>query len=168
MSEARLAPRHGDDVGIVAVARMAQHVVKARSERPVVSYGSDAELAGRLERHDAYIHSLQWSRRFMGLKLFMSLATGYLRARLVAEGWCIRNDSRLPLLCFAPTGEPGDARILQIEQAVAASGRAWISSVRLRSSLVLRACITSFESTRRDIDALIRLLAGARAAMPQA
>jgi len=133
-----------------------------------------------VEHHDAYIHSLQWSRRFIGLKLFMALATDglpgyqamiqrqlelgtYLKARLKEEGWHIKNASKLPLVCFAPAEQPADEQVLRIERAVADSGDAWISSVRVRKSLVLRACITSFESTHEDVDALMGLLADARA-----
>ncbi len=66
---------------------------------------------------DPYAHSMQWSRRFIGLKLFLSLAVagweGYeeairhqtamgdrLRERLREEGWAIVNDTPLPVVCF--------------------------------------------------------------------
>ncbi len=71
------------------------------------------------EHRDAYIHSVQWSRRFIGAKLFASLATlglpGYqhmiarqfelgarLRTRLAEEQWQIDNQAQLPLVCFSP------------------------------------------------------------------
>ena len=132
------------------------------------------------ERHDAYIHSMQWSRRFIGGKLFMALATlgldGYramigrqfaladrLRSRLADDGWAIANDTALPLVCFFPAdGE--DESVRAIEAAVVASGRAWLSSVRLRGQLVLRACITGFETDADDVEALVSFLAEARRA----
>ncbi len=47
------------------------------------------------QRHDAYIHSMQWSRRFIGAKLFTALATlafdGYRASRKADEpaaGYC--------------------------------------------------------------------------------
>ena len=60
---------------------------------------------------------MQWSRRFIGLKVLLSLMVagwdGYsstirhqtamgdaLRARLVGEGWKIRNEAKLPVVCF--------------------------------------------------------------------
>lgn len=130
------------------------------------------------ERHDAYIHSMQWSRRFIGGKLFMALATlgldGYremidrqfaladlLRCRLADSGWTILNHTALPLVCFAPSSGD-DESIRSIEAAVLATGQAWLSSVRLRGRLVLRACITGFETDATDIERLIALLAGAR------
>lgn len=131
------------------------------------------------ERHDAYIHSLQWSRRFIGGKLFVALAAlgadGYaaliqkqiemgrlLRSRLRATGWRLLNDTPFPLVCFVP--DDGDeANIRRIEHTVCASGLAWISTVALSGRLALRACITSFETSAADIDCLIDLLSRVRA-----
>jgi aromatic-L-amino-acid/L-tryptophan decarboxylase len=47
---------------------------------------------------------------------------------------------------------------------VAASGVAWLSSVALDKRLVLRACITSYETTVDDIDDLLTVLDKARRA----
>lgn len=130
------------------------------------------------ELRDPYIHSLQWSRRFIGAKLFTALATlgldGYralidrsfeladrLRMGLARDGWIIRNDTGLPLVCFAPA-DAREGLVLDIERTVARSGAAWISSVRLQGSPVLRACITSFETSEADVDALLGALRVAR------
>lgn len=130
------------------------------------------------ERHDAYIHSMQWSRRFIGGKLFAALATlgleGYraiigrqfaladqLRRRLLDGGWSILNETALPLICFAPV-DSDDEAVRDIEAAVISSGQAWLSSVRLGDRLVLRACITGFETDEADIAALVSLLAEVR------
>lgn len=161
---------------------MACGMYLARSWEPLThafSVSTSYMPSASVEHHDAYIHSLQWSRRFIGLKLFMALATdglpgyqamiqrqlelgAYLKTRLKEEGWHIKNASDLPLVCFGPAEQPADAQVLRIERAVADSGHAWISSVRLRKALVLRACITSFESTRADVDVLMGVLADAR------
>ncbi len=130
------------------------------------------------ERRDAYIHSVQWSRRFIGGKLFTALATlglpGYralidravcladrLRAGLAANRWKLMNDTPLPLVCFVPD-EGDDDTVRAIEARVVASGQAWISTVRLGERLVLRACITSYESGEADVDALLDALHEAR------
>lgn len=134
-----------------------------------------------VEHRDAYIHSLQWSRRFIGLKLFMSLATlghsGYskiidqqfalgrfLREQLTASGWRLLNDTPLPLVCFAPaaTASATDAAVRAIESRVVNSGKAWLSSVSLQGGAALRACITSYESTMDDVTELVCLLNDAR------
>src|SRR5439155_24480384 len=70
---------------------------------------------------DPYTSSVQWSRRFIGLKLFLALAergeAGYaamidhqarmgdlLRSRLAEAGWRIVNDTPFPLVCFTRDG----------------------------------------------------------------
>lgn len=130
------------------------------------------------DRPDPYLNSLQWSRRFIGAKLFMALAVlgraGYaamierqfalgerLRDALADSGWQILNATPLPLVCFAPA-DGGEDEVRRIERAVVASGEAWLSTVRLRSRLCLRACVTSFETREADIDRLIELLDEAR------
>ena len=124
-----------------------------------------------------YTHSMQWSRRFIGLKLFLSLATigweGYryllrnaltLSARLTAlldeNGWSVVNDSPLAVLCFEDTD-----RALDLEKVVAsvvADGRTWISSVKFEGRRVLRACITSHHTEEENLTDLISALEAAR------
>jgi glutamate/tyrosine decarboxylase-like PLP-dependent enzyme len=141
------------------------------------SYMPSASTAHR----DAYIHSVQWSRRFIGLKLFMALATlgrhGYadmirrqidlgrqLRDGLLTSGWHVVNDTPLPLICFVPDVDPSllDETVRFIEKAVLGSGKAWLSSVTLDGHLALRACITSYETNADDVLSLLDLLADAR------
>lgn len=125
---------------------------------------------------EPHLRSLQWSRRFIGLKVFLSLLVagwdGYaaaidhmtemgdlLRHELQAAGWEIRNDTPLPVVCFA---DPGLGDQEPIARAVLQSGEAWISTTRLRGELVLRACITNYRTDEEDIRALIRSLDHAR------
>jgi glutamate/tyrosine decarboxylase-like PLP-dependent enzyme len=137
--------------------------------------------AASREHRDPYLHSLQWSRRFIGLKLFTTLAVGgvdaaadrirrqfemgdCLKAGLRASGWDLLNDTNLPIACFAlaDDGGPADEAALRIAERVVASGRAWISTVRIRGRLALRACITSYETGPDDLDALFDELDKAR------
>ena len=70
---------------------------------------------------DPHLSSMQWSRRFTGLKVLLSLMVagwdGYaeairhqtamgdlLRSRLREEGWTIRNQTALPVVCFTRPG----------------------------------------------------------------
>lgn len=139
---------------------------------------------------EPYTSSQQWSRRFMGLKLFLSLAvagrSGYaeqlerdaeladiLRRRLVDSGWLITNDTPLPVVCFA---DPGTGALstgqswehhTALAQSVVQSGRAWISPVRLNGHAALRACVISHRTTPKDIDELVYAVNDAqRAARP--
>lgn len=128
--------------------------------------------AGQQAPADPYSHSPQWSRRFTGLKLFLSLAVagweGYaaslrrqvalgdrLRQGLIAHGWTVINETPLPIVCFH-RGAAGQATQLEAVAAdLVASGAAWISTVKLDSETALRACITNHRTTAADVDALI-------------
>jgi glutamate/tyrosine decarboxylase-like PLP-dependent enzyme len=128
---------------------------------------------------DALAHSLQWSRRFIGLKVFLSLAVagwdGYaqslrhmtavgeaLRQELIAAKWKIANNTPLPIVCFtdARSTHPDAAAYLErIAQQVVGSGEAWISTTRIGANqTVLRACITNFRTTNADVSALVHSL----------
>jgi glutamate/tyrosine decarboxylase-like PLP-dependent enzyme len=130
---------------------------------------------------DPYAATAQWSRRLIGLKVFMALAElgldGYgamierqaalgdhLRNRLRDTGWLIRNDTPLPVVCFShPDLQRGGLTTGQMLETIYARGRVWISDVLLGGQeRVLRACITSYRSTEADIECLIEELEHAR------
>jgi glutamate/tyrosine decarboxylase-like PLP-dependent enzyme len=113
---------------------------------------------------DPYTHSVQWSRRFIGLKLFMSLAqhgdSGHaqmierqtrlgdlLRQSLISSGWSILNSTPLPLVCFTRDGLDIPAFLASMRERQIA----WISEAEVAGTPVLRACITSYKTTERDI-----------------
>jgi glutamate/tyrosine decarboxylase-like PLP-dependent enzyme len=114
---------------------------------------------------DPYTNSVQWSRRFIGLKLFLSLAergeSGYaamlehqtemgavLRESLKRAGWTIVNSTPLPLVCFTRDGLDTAAFLSTLHQRQIA----WMSEVRLGGAApVLRACVTSFRTTESEI-----------------
>jgi aromatic-L-amino-acid/L-tryptophan decarboxylase len=126
---------------------------------------------------DPYLNSVQWSRRFMGLRLFLSLAAagwqGYgahveraaeviegARDRLVARGWRVVNDSRLAVLCVLPPA--GSAPLREIARRVLACGRAWVAVAKLEGQDVIRICATHGETTAADLDELAAALEAAR------
>jgi len=140
------------------------------------------EAAG-LDVVDPYMHSMQWSRRAIGLKVFLSLVVagweGYaaairhmvamgtlLRKQLEASGWQVVNKTPLPVCCFVDQRHPegrSEAYLHKIAMHVVASGKAWISTTRLAGSMpVLRACITNYRTQATDIEALIAALNEAR------
>jgi len=119
---------------------------------------------------DPYTTTMQWSRRFIGLKLFVALAScgerGYvdqierqarmgdvLRASLAQAGWRIVNRTPLPLVCFTREG-------LAVSEFVAelhACQIAWMSEVGLAGGQrAIRACITSFRTTDDDVHHVVR------------
>jgi glutamate/tyrosine decarboxylase-like PLP-dependent enzyme len=137
---------------------------------------------------DPYAHSMQWSRRFIGLKLFMTLLVagwdGYaqvvarmkrrgdqLKRALADDGWSIVNRTELPVACFQ------DARVARgrtfeyldaIARHVVDSGAAWLSLTTLgglgATTAALRACITNYRTSAEDVAALVATLNGAREA----
>jgi glutamate/tyrosine decarboxylase-like PLP-dependent enzyme len=137
------------------------------------------EAAG-LDVIDPHLHSMQWSRRFIGAKVFLSLAAagwaGYeeavdhmtamgalLRAALHAHGWDVLNPTPLPVLCFVDRNGGVDPD--RVARAVVAGGEAWISTTMLAGERkTLRACITNYRTQPDDIRALIATLDRARSA----
>jgi len=132
---------------------------------------------------EPYTHSIQWSRRFIGLKVFLSLLVagwdGYaavikhqatmgelLRQALEASRWMVVNQTKLPVVCFVDrqTPEPESGAIIDtVARKVVSSGEVWISTTRLNKGLsVLRACITNYRTDSKDIEALICALDKAR------
>jgi aromatic-L-amino-acid/L-tryptophan decarboxylase len=122
---------------------------------------------------DPYVTSLQWSRRFIGLRLFLSLAiagwAGYgdhversirlaavLKKHLEALGWRVVNNSSLAVLCFEPP--PGFDAVRSIVDRLVGSGRAWVSVATFEGRNVIRACVTHGETTPRDIAELVTAL----------
>jgi glutamate/tyrosine decarboxylase-like PLP-dependent enzyme len=127
---------------------------------------------------DPYLNSMQWSRRFLGLRLFLALAAagwgGYARhvegairrgaelAEALREaGWRIVNDPLMAVLCIeAPAGSADPATIVR---RVLAGGAAWISTTSFEGRTVIRACICNAgATTRRDVAILVRALQEAR------
>ena len=139
--------------------------------------------AAHLDVIDPFSRGIPWSRRFIGLKLFLSLAVagwdGYrdvvramtalgdeLRRRLNADGWRVVNDTPLPLVCFVDgtRADGGDGAYLDaICARVIASGQAWLSVPRLdRGAAALRVCVTSYRTTSSDLQRLLAALGRAR------
>jgi glutamate/tyrosine decarboxylase-like PLP-dependent enzyme len=113
---------------------------------------------------DPLMTSVQWSRRFIGLKLFMALAQhgesgqiemiehqtrmgDVLREALTASGWRVVNSTPLPLVCFTRDGlVPADFLAGLRERQIA-----WMSEAPVGGVPTVRACITSFKTTEADI-----------------
>lgn len=122
---------------------------------------------------DPYTSSLLWSRRFLGLQLFLSLAAagwdGYARhiertvslcedlhTQLAARGWSIVNPGGLGVLCVIPP--PPHRPVHQIVESIVASGEAWVAAANFEGRDVIRICISNGRTEENDIAALIELL----------
>jgi len=122
---------------------------------------------------DPYMNSAQWSRRFLGLRLFLSLAsagwaghaahieravaqTAWIRTELEKRGWSVVNDSPLALLNVVPPAAVGDPR--SAVARVLKSGRAWVSLARFEEQDVVRICVTHGETRAEDLAILVQAL----------
>src|SRR3984885_10619667 len=122
---------------------------------------------------DPYLNSVQWSRRFLGLRLFLALATAgweglgahvergtlvieRVKERLVDRGWQIANESGLGGLGAVAPDMLGDVRALV--RRVVASGRAWVAPTTFEGRDVVRICATNGETTLEDVNTLIAAL----------
>ena len=130
-----------------------------------------------------FVTSLQWSRRFIGLRLFLVLAAhGWqgiadridhqtrvaerLRALLRARGFTVLNDTPLPLVCFSHPRLQDVAAHERVATRLRLDQKAWISRVLLAGRTpALRACITSYETAPEDMDTLVQAV---EAALPGA
>lgn len=125
------------------------------------------------ETLDPYATTAQWSRRAIGLKVFLALAelgtAGYaeliehqavmgqlLREGLVARGWQVVNASPLPVVCFTYSDlRAGRKTVAEILATVYRRNRVWLSGVKLGEEQVLRACVTSYHTDAADIACLL-------------
>lgn len=127
-----------------------------------------------------YVTSMQWSRRFIGLKLFMMLAVhgaegvarriehqtamgNYLRTRLTEHDWELLNEASLPVVCFThPALTDPDREHPSIVATLKRNQDGWISKTTLSNGRhALRASVTNYDTRREDIDALVAGLARA-------
>jgi aromatic-L-amino-acid decarboxylase len=122
---------------------------------------------------DPYLNTLQWSRRFLGLRLFLSLGLAgwqgvaahveraveviaQVKARLLACGWTVANDSSLAVLCVVPPAAgPG---VRDIVRRTLDSGRAWVARSTFEGLEVIRICATNGRTSLADVEELVRTL----------
>lgn len=134
---------------------------------------------------DPYARSMQWSRRFLGLRVLLPLLAigwdGYaeslrrqvalaerLRERLRERGWQIVNDTPLPIVCFVDASDGAEragGRFLDaVARATIASAGGWLSVPRFANGArALRACVNNHRTEVPDIDRLVDALDAARA-----
>jgi glutamate/tyrosine decarboxylase-like PLP-dependent enzyme len=125
---------------------------------------------------DPYVTTAQWSRRFIGLRLFLSLAAGGwaayaahvehaadliadLAAQLTARGWTVRNDPALAVLCVTPP--PGAPPVKELAARANAAGAIWVSAAKFAGADVIRACVTHGETAAADIARAVEALENA-------
>jgi glutamate/tyrosine decarboxylase-like PLP-dependent enzyme len=151
--------------------------VIARAFRVETSYMPGSAGAATF---DPYTNSVQWSRRFIGLKLFLSLAERgeaeqvrmiehqaqmgtLLRDCLAASGWRVVNTTPLPVVCFTREG----LNAPEFAQTVRKRQIAWISDVQINGCYFIRACITSYKTTEQEVREIVEKITELFAELPQ-
>ncbi len=124
---------------------------------------------------DPYLNSVQWSRRFLGLRLFLALAAAgwsglgahveravaviaRVREKLEALGWTVANASELAVLDVLP---PEGREVRALVRQVVSSGRAWVAPTTFEGRDVVRICATNGETSDADVDELVAALKSA-------
>jgi aromatic-L-amino-acid decarboxylase len=132
--------------------------------------------ANDLEIIDPFTHSLQWSRRAYGIKLYLALmifgwngfkeTIGYqteigkkLKSKLIQSGWKIMNSSPFPVICFTDEKQKDSRHFIHvIMKNILSSRKYWLSVYPISGTPTLRACITNYNTSEKDIDELIEEL----------
>jgi glutamate/tyrosine decarboxylase-like PLP-dependent enzyme len=119
---------------------------------------STSFMPSSLSGVDPYLNSVQWSRRFLGLRLFLALSvagweglaahveravdvTSLIKERLRGRGWPAGSDD-----------------VRSLVRRVVASGRAWVAPTSFEGRDVVRICVTHGETSEADVNELVATL----------
>jgi aromatic-L-amino-acid/L-tryptophan decarboxylase len=147
-------------------------VTRSPAQLSAAFHASTTFMPSNVVDVDPYVTSAQWSRRFLGLRLFLSLATagwdgfghhversvallGLLQRQLAAHDWVTLNEPLVGVLCIVP---PRSVPVRRIVDHVLASGEAWVSVIVTEGREVIRVCVTSGLTTAEDISDLATAL----------
>jgi glutamate/tyrosine decarboxylase-like PLP-dependent enzyme len=129
--------------------------------------------ANKLAIIDPFTHSIQWSRRFIGLKVYLSLLFygwkgyekvidkqiklgHYFREKLVKNGWIIKNNTSLPVICFTDNAFENDPNFTkQILDNIIAKKKSWLSLYPIQNKPTFRVCIINYQTKKADLRELI-------------
>jgi glutamate/tyrosine decarboxylase-like PLP-dependent enzyme len=156
------------------------------SRRPGALSRAFHDRAGYMPRdasRDPYARSMQWSRRFVGAKVWATIeghgwsaieatlraqiALGErLRVQLRERGWTVVNETPLPVVCFVDDRRPDGRRgafLGGVSRSVLAAGAGWITVTRLSNGTrALRAGIVNHRTREAHVDRLVEALDDAR------
>jgi len=132
--------------------------------------------ADSLDIVEPFSHSIQWSRRFIGLKVYLSLLffgwDGYeqiighqknmgdlFRKKLLKNNWSIKNKTPLPIICFTDDSIVNNKQFSQkILDTILKEGKSWLSTYPIGQLNTFRVCITNYNTSEKELDELIEEL----------
>lgn len=133
-----------------------------------------------MEIVDPFTHSIQWSRRAYGIKLYLALMIfgwkGYeeiighqteigkkLKEKLTISGWTVMNSSPFPVVCFTDEKRAGNPEFTKtFIKDILDSGKSWLSLYPVFGIPTFRACITNYNTSEEDIEELVKELNAGR------
>jgi aromatic-L-amino-acid/L-tryptophan decarboxylase len=125
---------------------------------------------------DPFTHSIQWSRKAYGIKLYLALmmfgwrgyeeVIGYqtaigesLKEKLLKSRWKVMNNSPFPVVCFTDEKHLDDPQFTNsIVKGILESGKSWLSVYPIFGKPTFRACITNYNTTKKDINDFVEEL----------
>ncbi len=157
---------------LAATMGCAMFITRHAALLPQVFHAATSFMPSSVAAVDPYLNSVQWSRRFVGLRLFLELgAAGWsglarhversveviarIEKELLRRGWTVLNDSKLAVLNVVP---PGSGDIPAHVRRVVGSGRAWVATAKFEGRDAIRICATHGETSAADVDALVAVL----------
>ena len=123
-----------------------------------------------------YENSIQWSRRFIGLRLLIVLLVhgwkgfedlidrqvqqgDYLRRRLIESNWKIKNKTRLPVVCFTDSQHQSTPDFVPtIGKGLEKSGMFWVSTYTIGGIKTIRACVANYTTRQSDLDRFVHMI----------
>jgi glutamate/tyrosine decarboxylase-like PLP-dependent enzyme len=146
-------------------------------ETVVKTFQTEALYMPSQHNTDPYQHSLLWSRRFIGLKVYMAFRVkgalkisaeiekqlelaDYLAEGLLERGWKIPVTNSLAVVVFThkKLETHSHEKIAEFHRIMIAHGNTWASLLKLNNNLYLRACVTSIHTEEKHIDQLFNNL----------
>lgn len=122
---------------------------------------------------DPYQNSLLWSRRFIGLKVYMAFRVkgalkmaeeiekqlylaDYLADGLIKRGWKLPVKSALGVIVFThdKLANMSSAELAAFHKRIIENGNTWFSILKLKEKEYFRACITSIHTEEQHINQL--------------
>jgi len=122
---------------------------------------------------DPYQNSLLWSRRFIGLKVYMAFRVkgalkmaeeiekqlylaDYLADGLIKRGWKLPVKSALGVIVFThdKLANMNSAELAAFHKRIIENGNTWFSILKLKEKEYFRACITSIHTEEQHINQL--------------
>jgi glutamate/tyrosine decarboxylase-like PLP-dependent enzyme len=141
------------------------------------TFQSEALYMPSQTNHDPYQNSLLWSRRFIGLKVYLAFRVkgakqligeierqlylaDYMSAGLQHRGWKLPVKSSLGVVVFTHDNlsHLSSEEWIVFHKRIVEQGNVWISILKLKENTYFRACVTSIHTEEQHVNQLFIIL----------